>query len=56
MALAGKASTAHEYDKGDQCIHCRMYRNMVEALVHVCTREREVATDGHWMGKKVADG
>lgn len=54
MALIGKSSTAHEYDKSGQCIHCGMYRNIVEELTHVCTMKREVETDGHWLGKKVS--
>lgn len=53
MALPGKPSTAHEYSKSGECIHCGMYRNIVEKLVHCCTREREIAADGHWLGKKV---
>ena len=56
MALLGKPSTAHEYDKNDPCVHCGMYRNIVEQLVHVCTREREIEVDGYWLGKPVGEG
>jgi ABC-type histidine transport system ATPase subunit len=45
MAQRGKPSTAHEYDKRDCCIHCAMYKNNVEALVHVCKQWREDAVD-----------
>ena len=53
MALPGKPSTAHEFDKTNQCIHCGMYKNVVEQLVHVCTFEQEVKADGHWLGRRV---
>lgn len=53
MALPGKASTAHEYDKNQQCIYCGMYKSIVEEYTHVCTMEREIATDGYWLNKKV---
>lgn len=56
MALRGEKSTAHSYDKDDQCIYCRMYKNVVDELSHVCTQEREIAADGHWNGKEVARG
>ena len=45
MALRGKASTAHEYSKTGECIHCGMYKNIVEKLSHVCTKEREIAVE-----------
>jgi len=41
MAQRGQPSTAHEYDKNGQCIHCRMYKVNVEKLSHVCTLVRE---------------
>jgi hypothetical protein len=53
MSLPGKPSTAHEYDSRGQCIYCDMYKNVAEELGHVCTKEREIATDGYWLGKKV---
>lgn len=43
MGLVGKISTAHEYDKNGQCIHCSMRKHMVEKMSHVCTGEREKA-------------
>lgn len=45
MAQRGKASLAHEYDDRNACIHCGMYRNNVEKLVHVCKQWREDAVD-----------
>jgi hypothetical protein len=51
MALPGKPSTAHEYDCTGACTHCGMYRNVVEQLVHVCTKEREITTDGWWLNQ-----
>lgn len=48
MALMGKPSTAHEFDKS-VCIHCGMYENIVKEFTHVCTMERELATDGCWL-------
>ena len=53
MALPGKASTAHEFDNDGQCIHCRMYKSVVDELSHVCTKERELATDGVWLNRGV---
>jgi hypothetical protein len=41
MSEKGKPSTAHQYDKRDQCVHCGMYRVNVEKLNHDCTPERE---------------
>jgi hypothetical protein len=53
MALIGQPSTAHKYEKPKgQCIYCGMYQNVAEELGHACTREREIATDGYWLGKK----
>jgi len=51
MALPGKPSTAHEYDSTGACTHCGMYRNVVDKLVHVCTKEREIVTDGWWLNQ-----
>jgi hypothetical protein len=45
MAQRGKPSTAHEYNKINQCIHCGMYKVSVEKMTHVCTIERERAAD-----------
>ena len=45
MAQRGKPSTAHEYDKNQQCIHCGMHKANVESMSHVCTPEREKITD-----------
>jgi hypothetical protein len=53
MALPGKPSTAHFYDKHGQCIYCHMYKATVEKLVHVCTKAREITVDGYWLDKKV---
>lgn len=53
MALPGQPSTAHEFSKTGECIHCGMYENVVIELKHVCTIEREIKTDGYWLGKKV---
>lgn len=52
MAQKGKPSTAHEYDKNDQCIHCGMHKVNVEKLTHVCTAVREAAEDlkSAWKG------
>jgi hypothetical protein len=52
MALKGKPSTAHEYSKTGECIHCGLYKKIVDELSHVCTKERELATDGFWCGVK----
>jgi hypothetical protein len=41
MGVVGKPSTAHEYDKSGQCIHCQMHKHMVEKMSHVCTMARE---------------
>lgn len=51
MALPGQASTAHEYGPSGECIHCGMYRKTAEELSHVCTMQREIDTDGWWLGK-----
>lgn len=45
MSQRGKPSTAHEYDKREQCIHCGMYKVNVESLKHECTRAREAQVD-----------
>ena len=45
MSQPGKPSTAHEYGKGDQCIHCGTHRVNVERLKLECTWAREHATD-----------
>lgn len=45
MAERGKPSTAHEYGANDQCVHCGMAKVNVELLSHVCTPEREKASD-----------
>jgi len=45
MAQRGKPSTAHEYDKNQQCIHCGMHKANVESMSHVCTPEREKISD-----------
>ena len=55
MALKGQPSTAHGFGKNNQCIHCGMYKNIVEEFTHVCTMAREIEADGHWMGKKVGE-
>jgi hypothetical protein len=55
MALYGKPSTAHEYGRNDHCIHCGMLKKIVDQLSHVCTKEREIATDGWWLNKKVGE-
>lgn len=51
MGLPGKPSTAHQYNKNGECIFCGTYKNVVDELVLVCTKERELATDGWWCGK-----
>ena len=51
MALPGKPSTAHEYSIRGECIHCGMYKATVLELTHVCTKERELATDGYWLNQ-----
>lgn len=53
MALRGKPSTAHEYSPSGDCIHCGMSKKIVELLTHCCTKEREIESDGHWLGKPV---
>ena len=53
MSLKGKPSTAHEYDKRDQCIYCGMYKNVVDQLAHVCTEQREIDADGIWLGRQM---
>jgi len=45
MAQRGKPSTAHEYDKRNQCIYCGMHRINVEGMSHVCTPQREAEQD-----------
>lgn len=45
MAQRGQSSTAHEYDKTGACVHCGMYKNVVEMLKHVCTQKREAEED-----------
>lgn len=45
MSQRGQQSTAHEYDKRDQCIHCCMYRSNVEKLSHDCKPAREMLVD-----------
>lgn len=45
MSQRGQPSTAHQYDKRDQCVHCGMYRVNVELLNHECTAEREAEAD-----------
>lgn len=45
MAHRGKPSTAHEYSKTGECIHCGMYRSAVEMMAHVCTAQRERQQD-----------
>ncbi len=45
MSQRGKPSTAHEYDKRDQCIHCGMYRVNVEKMNQECTAVREAIAD-----------
>ena len=45
MAQRGQLSTAHEYDKNGQCIHCRMYKVNVDALSHVCIPAREMEAE-----------
>jgi hypothetical protein len=56
MAQRGKPSIAHEYDKSGACMHCGMYKTTVDKLSHVCTKERELAKDGIWLGKDVKNG
>lgn len=51
MALKGKASTAHVYDKAGACIYCGMYESVVNELSHVCTKERELEVDGNWLNE-----
>jgi len=46
MSQRGKPSTAHQYDKRAQCIHCGMYKVNVEAMNHDCTAAREALEDG----------
>jgi hypothetical protein len=55
MALPGKPSTAHVYGKSGECVYCSMYESAVNIFKHLCTRERELAVDGHYK-KEVADG
>ena len=50
MALKGQPSTAHEFSKSGECIHCGMHRKFVEEFVHVCTKARELAEDGYFAG------
>ncbi len=45
MARRGEPSTAHEYNSREECIHCGMYRNNVEAISHVCKPMRELIVD-----------
>ena len=45
MSQRGKPSTAHEYSKSGECIHCGMYRKAVEELSHNCTPAREARQD-----------
>lgn len=45
MSQRGQQSTAHEYDKRDQCVHCGMYRVNVEKMSHECKSKREAAQD-----------
>jgi hypothetical protein len=45
MAQRGQPSIAHEYNKREECIHCGMYRNNVEAASHVCKPFRERESD-----------
>lgn len=45
MGQRGKQSTAHEYDKRDQCIYCGMYQVNVLSLSHSCTPYREAEED-----------
>ena len=52
MAFKGQPSTAHEYNKNTECIYCGMYKKMVDAYSHVCTKDREIEVDGQWIGKK----
>jgi hypothetical protein len=51
MSQRGKPSTAHVYDKRDQCIHCGMYRINVEKMNHDCTQAREAEEDRKTDGK-----
>lgn len=45
MAQRGKPSIAHEYAANEQCIHCGMYRNVVQSMSHVCRPWRELDVD-----------
>jgi hypothetical protein len=45
MALKGQPSTAHEYNKNTECIHCGMYKKIVDLYTHVCTSAREAEAD-----------
>lgn len=46
MSFPGKPSTAHEYDKRGECVHCGMYKVNVDLMTHDCTRMREAWADG----------
>jgi hypothetical protein len=52
MSQPGQQSTAHEYDKNRQCIHCGMYENNVIALSHDCTPQREAKSDSDFTMKQ----
>jgi len=52
MAKRGQPSTAHEFDKRGQCLHCWMYKINVETTSHVCTPAREkLADEGRLVGE-----
>ena len=55
MAQRGQPSTAHEYDKNGQCIHCRMYKVNVDLLSHVCTPARELESDQSVHGMVISE-
>jgi len=45
MSQLGQLSIAHEYDAKGECIHCHMYKNVVETLSHECSVKRELEVD-----------